>query len=168
MSPNVGNILGIFFVEMYHYLTARIAHTPPHRRTPAKPHPSRTPPAPPTPQRPHSLLRVKMSATVRPGDELAPAELRSIRDQAGRITLVGFGSLLSEASAQFTFPDLTGFRVGRLRDWRRVFAHTTSVFFVNQIANMDTMEIASLRCGLSRDSRPDRERGVGRHLVRSF
>lgn len=39
------------------------------------------------------------------------------------MTVAGFGSLLSEASARSTFPQLRNFRQGRLRGWRRVFAH---------------------------------------------
>lgn len=41
----------------------------------------------------------------------------------GLMTVAGFGSLLSETSARSTFPDLLNFRQGRLRGWRRVFAH---------------------------------------------
>lgn len=39
------------------------------------------------------------------------------------MTVAGFGSLLSETSARSTFPQLRNFRQGRLRGWRRVFAH---------------------------------------------
>ncbi|CAJ1954492.1 unnamed protein product [Cylindrotheca closterium] len=38
-------------------------------------------------------------------------------------TILGYGSLLSEASARVTFPDLSNFRLVRLRGMRRVFAH---------------------------------------------
>jgi hypothetical protein len=45
------------------------------------------------------------------------------------VTIVGFGSLLSRHSSLVTFPDLQDFRVGRLRGFRRVFAHVTPVHF---------------------------------------
>ena len=61
-----------------------------------------------------------------------------------KITVVGFGALLSEKSARLTFPTLTDFRLGRVPGYRRVFAHPTSVFFQRQIANLDTLEISSL------------------------
>jgi hypothetical protein len=44
----------------------------------------------------------------------------------GLMTIAGFGSLLSETSARSTFPELRSFRQGRLRGWRRVFAHQVS------------------------------------------
>ncbi|KXZ49783.1 hypothetical protein GPECTOR_19g234 [Gonium pectorale] len=62
----------------------------------------------------------------------------------GKMTIAGFGSLLSERSARYTFPDLTNFRVGRVDGWRRVFGHTADVFFARGIARPDTGEIASL------------------------
>ncbi|PUZ54958.1 hypothetical protein GQ55_5G173600 [Panicum hallii var. hallii] len=52
----------------------------------------------------------------------------------GRISIVGFGSLLSERSARSTFPDLEGFRVAALRGFRRVFAHAAPIFFERGIA----------------------------------
>jgi hypothetical protein len=60
------------------------------------------------------------------------------------ITILGFGSLLSEKSSRLTFPDLTNFRLGRVQDYRRVFAHPASIFFSRGIANFDTLEFASL------------------------
>ena len=39
------------------------------------------------------------------------------------MTIAGFGSLLSERSARTTFPALRNFRLGRVRGFRRVFAH---------------------------------------------
>ncbi len=61
-------------------------------------------------------------------------------------TVAGFGSLLSERSARFTFPGLQNFREGRVRGWRRVFAHTTPVFLQRGIANLETREMGSLSC----------------------
>ncbi|KAL7566993.1 hypothetical protein ACA910_019921 [Epithemia clementina (nom. ined.)] len=61
-----------------------------------------------------------------------------------KITVIGFGSLLSERSARLTFPELTGFRLGRVPRYRRVFAHPASIFFLRKIANLETLEISSL------------------------
>lgn len=45
------------------------------------------------------------------------------------MSVVGFGSLLSQRSSRFTFPELQNFRLARLRGFRRVFAHITPFFF---------------------------------------
>mmetsp|Transcript_16380 Transcript_16380/g.40379 ORF Transcript_16380/g.40379 Transcript_16380/m.40379 type:complete len:184 (+) Transcript_16380:209-760(+) len=58
--------------------------------------------------------------------------------------IVGFGSLLSEVSARGSFPSLRNFRRGKLRNWKRVFAHPAAIFFERGIARMETREIASL------------------------
>mmetsp|Transcript_20728 Transcript_20728/g.37466 ORF Transcript_20728/g.37466 Transcript_20728/m.37466 type:complete len:230 (-) Transcript_20728:74-763(-) len=60
------------------------------------------------------------------------------------ITILGFGSLLSERSSRLTFPELTNFRLGRIPNYRRVFGHPASIFFQRNIANMDTLEMSSL------------------------
>mmetsp|Transcript_4727 Transcript_4727/g.10404 ORF Transcript_4727/g.10404 Transcript_4727/m.10404 type:complete len:417 (-) Transcript_4727:113-1363(-) len=60
------------------------------------------------------------------------------------ITILGFGSLLSQKSSQVTFPALRNFRLGRVRDHRRVFAHPASIFFRRGIANLATLEMSSL------------------------
>ncbi|CAI7833017.1 unnamed protein product, partial [Closterium sp. NIES-53] len=62
----------------------------------------------------------------------------------GRISIIGFGSLLSERSARSTFPSLEGFRQARLRGFRRVFCHAAPVFFIRGIANSETREYSSL------------------------
>ena len=62
----------------------------------------------------------------------------------GKITILGFGSLLSEKSARTTFPDLEDFRLGRVANYRRVFGHPASIFFQRGIANLETKEISSL------------------------
>ncbi|KAE9036362.1 hypothetical protein PR003_g9648 [Phytophthora rubi] len=55
------------------------------------------------------------------------------------VTIVGFGSLLSEASARSTFGDgVRNFRLARVLDYRRVFAHPASIFFQRGIANLQT------------------------------
>ena len=60
------------------------------------------------------------------------------------ITIVGYGSLLSERSSRLTFPKLQNFRLGRIKDYRRVFAHPASIFFQRAIANLETLEMSSL------------------------
>lgn len=62
------------------------------------------------------------------------------------ITILGFGSLLSLQSARLTFPTLKNFRMGRVPNHRRVFAHPASIFFQREIANLDTLEMSSLSC----------------------
>ena len=62
----------------------------------------------------------------------------------GLLTIAGFGSLLSERSARSTFPDLKNFRLGKVVGYRRVFAHTCSIFFDRGIARPDTGEVSSL------------------------
>ena len=63
---------------------------------------------------------------------------------ADTITILGFGSLLSERSSRTTFPDLVNFRLGRLVHYRRVFAHPADIFFQRGIANFETKEMSSL------------------------
>ncbi|KAJ8603482.1 hypothetical protein CTAYLR_005130 [Chrysophaeum taylorii] len=70
----------------------------------------------------------------------------------GPSTVLGFGSLLSEASARTTFPKLSNFRLVRLRGWRRVFAHSPSVFFERGIADAATGEVASLSVEVQPDA----------------
>ncbi|KAL3666116.1 hypothetical protein V7S43_008907 [Phytophthora oleae] len=61
------------------------------------------------------------------------------------VAIIGFGSLLSEASARSTFgADVRNFRLATVLDYRRVFAHPASIFFQRGIANLETKEIASL------------------------
>jgi len=60
------------------------------------------------------------------------------------VTIVGYGSLLSEQSSRVTFPGLTNFRLGRIDNYRRVFQHPGSIFFKHKIANYDTLEFSSL------------------------
>ena len=94
---------------------------------------------------------------LRPGDPLPETEgvpdLAAIADAHNRVTIAGFGSLLSPTSAVHTFPDLSNFRVGRLATaggggdgacWRRVFAHTTAIFHARGVARPATREVASL------------------------
>lgn len=76
-----------------------------------------------------------------------------VQDEQGVISVAGFGSLLSECSARSTFPDLHNFRAGKVKGYRRIFAHTASVFFQRGIARLETGEISSLSC----ESQPGEE-----------
>lgn len=68
----------------------------------------------------------------------------AITSDGAFVAVVGFGSLLSRNSALFTAPNLRDFRVVRVHGYRRVFAHTSPIFFERNIANAETREIASL------------------------
>ena len=57
---------------------------------------------------------------------------------------IWIGSLLSAESCAFTCPGVRGFRLGRVRGWRRVFGHPAHIFFERGIAKPETKEIASL------------------------
>ena len=65
-------------------------------------------------------------------------------DKPEYITIVGFGSLLSERSSRMTFPDLQNFRLGRVPNYRRAFSHPASNFFQRGISNMKKLEMSSL------------------------
>lgn len=60
------------------------------------------------------------------------------------ITLIGFGSLLSETSSRTTFPQLVNFRLGRVQGYRRLFRHPAAIFFERGIALPATKEFSSL------------------------
>lgn len=60
------------------------------------------------------------------------------------LTILGIGSLLSERSARTTFPDLQNFRLGRLPNYLRVFAHPADIFFQRGIADLATKQMSSL------------------------
>ncbi|CAN8231900.1 unnamed protein product [Cochlearia groenlandica] len=91
-----------------------------------------------------------MSGEIRRSDPPQAVELEDESDfekllsSENRISITGFGSLLSERSARSTFPDLENFRVAKLHGFRRVFAHTAPIFFERGIANLYTKEISSL------------------------
>jgi hypothetical protein len=71
-----------------------------------------------------------------------PSSVSSGGDES--ITILGFGSLLSENSSRLTFPDLKSFRLCRVPNYRRVFAHPASIFFQRGIADMESLQISSL------------------------
>lgn len=63
---------------------------------------------------------------------------------AKRITILGFGSLLSERSTKTTFPDATNFRLVIVNGYRRSFAHPAAIFFKRGIADLEKLRFASL------------------------
>lgn len=67
-------------------------------------------------------------------------------------TILGYGSLLSEASARVTFPDLSNFRLVRLRGMRRVFS-SPHLFLVSEdlVGTKASLRLASLSCELCDD-----------------
>ena len=58
--------------------------------------------------------------------------------------VAGYGSLLSEASARETVPELTDFELCRIRGYRRVFDKVAMVFFERHGATGDRRDIAAL------------------------
>uniref|UniRef100_A0ACD5U3F6 Uncharacterized protein n=1 Tax=Avena sativa TaxID=4498 RepID=A0ACD5U3F6_AVESA len=76
------------------------------------------------------------------------ADFAAIASAGGRISVIGFGSLLSERSARSTFPELEGFRVAAPRGFRRVFAHAAPIFFERGIA-IEATKASSLPVHLS-------------------
>ncbi|XP_074571488.1 uncharacterized protein LOC141828038 isoform X2 [Curcuma longa] len=100
-----------------------------------------------------SLRRDFSSLMASPAPSLAPGSPFELNDESdfdsiitpdGFLSVLGFGSLLSERSAKSTFPDLKNFRVAVLRGFRRVFAHVAPIFFERGIANEATGEVSSL------------------------
>ncbi|GMH35973.1 hypothetical protein BSKO_03841 [Bryopsis sp. KO-2023] len=71
-------------------------------------------------------------------------DLAGVIGDDGLMTVAGFGSLLSERSSRYTFPDLLNFRVAKVPDFRRVFAHAAPIFFQRGIARVETGETSSL------------------------
>ncbi|XP_010449862.1 PREDICTED: uncharacterized protein LOC104732032 [Camelina sativa] len=95
-------------------------------------------------------IEAAMSGDIRSSDLSQVMELEDESDfekllsSDNRISITGFGSLLSERSARSTFPDLENFRIAKLQGFRRVFAHSAPIFFERGIANPVTKEISSL------------------------
>lgn len=77
----------------------------------------------------------------------------SLAAPPGKRTILGFGSLLSRKSAESTFA-LSGFRVGVLRGWRRVFTHASPFFCQTGVANPETGEWSSLSVVRDDDAPP--------------
>ena len=95
-----------------------------------------------------------LSATAVPPvpGALTASEVVARVGASGVASIIGFGSLLSEQSAQSTCPSASRFRLGRVRGWRRVFGHPAHIFFARGIARPDTREIASLCAEPSEDA----------------
>ena len=74
---------------------------------------------------------------------MVEAQIASLR-QRETLTIIGFGSLQSIASARTTFPTLENFRVVRLDGFRRLFRHPAAIFFERGIANLEAKTISSL------------------------
>lgn len=65
-------------------------------------------------------------------------------ENKSNVTILGFGSLLSESSSRLTFPMLKNFRLGRVTNHRRVFRHPASIFFQRGIADFSQKTMSSL------------------------
>ena len=86
------------------------------------------------------------SVTLSPPPAITYPPVSAAARAAGKVTIVGFGSLLSARSAASTFGEgaLSNFRPGLIRHFRRVFAHVAPIFIERDIARVDTREMASL------------------------
>ncbi|KAJ8465670.1 hypothetical protein OPV22_028222 [Ensete ventricosum] len=131
-------------------LSSRPCLLPPHC-SPVRPPPVAAPPY--ICRLAHSPLRDVRVPMAYPGSSSTPGSLTELHDAPdfdalvdpdGYLSVVGFGSLLSERSARSTFPHLNNFRVAVLRGFRRVFAHVAPIFFERGIANEETGEVSSL------------------------
>lgn len=92
-----------------------------------------------------NILACKQVTNTAKRCQKSTAVLKDKMDSADEwITILGFGSLLSEQSSKTTFPELRNFRLGRVKNYRRVFGHPASIFFQRGIANLETKEMSSL------------------------
>jgi len=71
-------------------------------------------------------------------------ELELFFNSQDEITIIGFGSLISETSSRGTFPTLTNFREARIEGHRRLFIHPAFIFFERGIANLEEKKYSSL------------------------
>eukprot|EP00605_Chrysophyceae_sp_TOSAG23-4_P000182 GSChrysophyteH1.ASY1.ANO1.216.1 assembled CDS len=60
------------------------------------------------------------------------------------VTIIGFGSLISETSSRGTFPTLSNFREARIEGHRRLYQHPAFIFFERGIANLEENTYSSL------------------------
>lgn len=60
-----------------------------------------------------------------------------------KITVTGYGSLLSAKSARSSFPRLTDFRPGIVKQYKRVFNKVGVIFVEKGLADWETMEVSS-------------------------
>ena len=63
---------------------------------------------------------------------------------AEHITIIGYGSLLSERSARRTFPTLSHFRIGRLRGFKRIFNLVSVSLLRFHKVDPSSLELASV------------------------
>ena len=75
---------------------------------------------------------------------LSEEELESFFASKDEITIIGFGSLLSETSSRGTFPELKNFREARIEGHKRLFIHPAFIFFERGIANLEEKKYSSL------------------------
>ncbi|CAE8622299.1 unnamed protein product [Polarella glacialis] len=87
--------------------------------------------------------------------EEEPTHAPVAKEEPTHITILGFGSLLSERSARVSFPQLSNFRLARVPGVRRVFRHPAGIFFQRSIVPPGTKEFCSLST----------ERCAGRSIV---
>ena len=73
--------------------------------------------------------------------------------QPSKVTLLGYGALLSESSSRTTFPDLQNFRHVRVHGMRRVFQHP-HLYLISQklVDPSNTLKLASLSAEPNGDS----------------
>jgi hypothetical protein len=65
--------------------------------------------------------------------------------RANHVTILGYGALLSEPSARLTFPNLSDFRLVRVKQFRRIFRHPHVVLIEEGVLKpQETLRIASL------------------------
>lgn len=88
-------------------------------------------------QQRHSSRLVSMSV-------LSDDELSGVFNDNNDVTILGFGSLLSETSSRGTFPNLKNFREVRVKDYARKFQHPAFIFFKRGIADLNAKTYASL------------------------
>ena len=84
---------------------------------------------------------------------MSEAAIEALR-QRDTLTIIGFGSLMSAASARSTFAKMHNFRIVRLRGFRRIFRHPAAVFFERGIADLEQKTMSSL-CAERVDERGD-------------
>lgn len=75
---------------------------------------------------------------------LNEAELDEFFASQETVSIIGFGSLISENSSRGTFPELSNFREVRVDGHRRLYQHPTFIFFERGIASLEERTYASL------------------------
>lgn len=75
---------------------------------------------------------------------ISDGELSDIFRPENKVTIIGFGSLLSETSSRGTFPNLTNFREVRVCSYARKFQHPAFIFFNRGIADLEAKTYSSL------------------------